>query len=97
MKQTEKIHYVYMVRCRDGSFYTGWTTNVEERIKTHNSGCGAKYTRSRLPVTLVYCESFTDKSAALKREIAIKALKREEKELLVANKGQNIIKTEKRI
>ena len=72
-------HYVYMVRCADGSLYTGWTTNLEERIKTHNSGQGAKYTKSRRPVELVYHEEYTTKSEALKREYAIKQLTRAQK------------------
>lgn len=71
--------FVYIVECADGSLYTGWTTDVEERIKTHNSGSGAKYTRSRLPVTLVYQEELPDKPAALRREAAIKSLTRSEK------------------
>ena len=76
--------FVYIVECADGSLYTGWTTNVEERVKTHNSGEGAKYTRSRLPVKLVYFEELEDRSAALKREAAIKKLTRREKELLIS-------------
>lgn len=76
--------FVYIVECADGSLYTGWTTNVEERVKTHNSGEGAKYTRSRLPVKLVYFEELEDRSAALKREAAIKKLTRRKKELLIS-------------
>ncbi len=75
--------FVYMVECADGSLYTGWTTDVEERIKTHNSGAGAKYTRSRLPVKLVYFEEADSRSAALKREAAIKKLTREKKLKLI--------------
>jgi putative endonuclease len=75
--------YVYMVRCRDGSLYTGWTTDLEKRVKTHNAGQGAKYTRSRLPVELVYYEELDTREAALRREAAIKKLSRERKELLV--------------
>lgn len=75
--------FVYMVECRDGSLYTGWTTDVEERIKTHNEGTGAKYTRSRLPVRLVYFEEVDSRSAALKREAAIKKLTREKKLKLI--------------
>ena len=71
--------YVYMLRCGDGSLYTGCTDDVERRLAVHNSGKGAKYTRSRLPVTLVYRESVADKSAALRREAAIKALPRAKK------------------
>ncbi len=75
--------YVYMVRCRDGSLYTGWTTDVAARVAAHNAGQGAKYTRSRLPVTLAYWEAAEDKSAALRREAAIKKLSRAAKEKLI--------------
>ncbi len=75
--------YVYMVKCADGTLYTGWTTDVEKRIEAHNSGNGAKYTRSRLPVELVYMECFETKSEALKKEAAIKKLPRSEKEKLI--------------
>ena len=71
--------YVYMLRCGDGSLYTGCTDNVERRLAVHQSGKGAKYTRSRLPVTLAYREELPDKSAALRREAAIKAMTRERK------------------
>lgn len=76
-------HFVYVLECSDGTLYTGWTTDVEARVKTHNSGNGAKYTRSRLPVKLVYFEELPDKSSALKRERAIKALSRAEKMRLI--------------
>ena len=75
--------FVYIVECCDGSYYTGWTTDVEARVKTHNSGEGAKYTRSRLPVKLVYFEQLENRSAALKREAAIKKLTRVQKEKLI--------------
>ena len=78
--------YVYMLRCRDGSLYTGYTDDVNRRLSVHNSGKGAKYTRSRLPVTLVYQEEVTDKSAALRREAAIKSLTRKEKLALLQTK-----------
>ncbi|MEG0156116.1 MAG: GIY-YIG nuclease family protein [Anaerovoracaceae bacterium] len=68
------MHYVYILACADGTLYTGWTTNISARLATHNKGKGAKYTRGRLPVTLVYHEAFEDKSSALKREHAIKKL-----------------------
>ncbi len=84
--QTEKKHYVYILRCADGSLYTGWTTHLEERVNTHNSGQGAKYTRSHRPVSLVYFECFSDKSEALRRECAIKAMTKQEKEQLIAKK-----------
>jgi len=78
--------YVYMLRCRDGSLYTGYTDDVQRRLRVHNSGKGAKYTRSRLPVILVYQEELPDKSAALKREIAIKQMRKPEKESLINEK-----------
>ena len=70
---------LYILRCCDGSLYTGITTDVEKRIEVHNSGKGAKYTRSRRPVELVYSELCTDHSVALKRELEIKAMTREQK------------------
>lgn len=76
-------YYVYILKCFDDTFYTGITNNIEKRIKIHNRGKGAKYTRSRLPVVLVYFEILEDKSSALKREIQIKKLTRKEKELLI--------------
>ena len=78
--------YVYMLRCRDGSLYTGYTDDVNRRLSVHNSGKGAKYTRSRLPVALAYQEELPDKSAALKREFAIKHLSKQEKESLITKK-----------
>ena len=74
---------VYMVRCRDNTLYTGCTNDLPHRIQVHNSGKGAKYTKSRLPVTLVYQESCSDKSAALKRECTIKGYTRSQKEQLI--------------
>jgi putative endonuclease len=74
---------VYIVKCRDGSYYTGLTINVRKRLDQHNSGKGAKYTLSRLPVKLVYVETCASLSAALKREHRIKQMKRAQKEALV--------------
>lgn len=71
--------FVYMLRCKDGSLYTGWTNDLEHRLAMHNSGRGAKYTRGRGPVELVYSEELPDKEAALRRECAIKKLRREQK------------------
>ena len=71
--------WVYIVKCSDGTFYTGVSNNLKARIKKHNSGEGAKYTQSRRPVELVYKEKSLDKSRSLKREIEIKKLKRSEK------------------
>lgn len=82
-------HFVYVVRCADDSLYTGWTTDLERRIATHNAGKGAKYTRSRRPVALVYYETFDDKVAAQQRERAIKKLSRAQKEALIAARGRD--------
>lgn len=71
--------FVYMLRCKDGSLYTGWTNDLEHRLVIHNSGRGAKYTRGRGPLELVYSEELPDKEAALRRECAIKKLRREQK------------------
>ena len=79
------IFYTYIVECSDHSFYTGWTNNLEKRIATHNAGKGAKYTKYRLPVTLVYFEIYPDKQAAMRREYAIKQLTRKQKLTLIAN------------
>lgn len=72
-------HYLYVLECCDGSFYAGYTNNLEKRIRKHNEGKGAKYTRGRTPVSLIYYEQFETKSAALKAEIKFKKLKREQK------------------
>ncbi len=77
--------YVYMLRCRDGSLYTGCTNNPERRLAAHNTGKGAKYTQSRLPVIKVYEEICSDKSEALRREAAIKRLNKAQKEALLTN------------
>ena len=76
-------YVVYILRCGDGSLYTGITTDLERRVTVHNSGKGAKYTRSRLPVEPVYWETAPDKSTALRRERAITALSRTEKLKLI--------------
>lgn len=85
--------YLYILRCGDGSLYTGITTDVEKRVQAHRKGKGAKYTRGRGPLELVYRESCGDHSQALKRELAIKALPRQEKEALIAN-AENSGKTD---
>jgi putative endonuclease len=71
--------YVYIVECADGSFYTGWTTDVEKRVATHNAKKGAKYTKARVPVILRYVESFEDKQEAQSREYAVKQMTRAQK------------------
>lgn len=80
--------YVYMLRCADGTLYTGYTDDPERRARVHNAGKGAKYTRSRLPVELVYREALGDKSAALRREREIKRLTRKQKLALIADQSQ---------
>ena len=79
------MNYVYMLRCRDGSLYTGWTNDLEKRLKAHNSGVASKYTRARLPAELVYSEEWESKEAAMSREWHIKRLTREEKLKLIDN------------
>ena len=71
--------FTYILECADGTFYTGWTSDLEKRLSNHNSKKGAKYTRCRVPVKLVYFESFITKQEAQKREYAIKQLKRNQK------------------
>ena len=81
------MNYVYILRCRDGSLYTGWTNDLEKRLKAHNSGTASKYTRSRLPAELVYFEEWESKEAAMSREWHIKRLSREEKLKLIENRS----------
>lgn len=81
------MNYTYIVRCKDGSLYCGWTNNLEKRIESHNAGTGAKYTRSRHPVELVYYEEFETKEEAMSREYAIKQLTRQKKMELIASKS----------
>lgn len=77
------MNYTYIVECSDGSFYTGWTNDLEKRIKVHNEGKGAKYTKCRRPVVLVYYEKFQTKEEAMSREWAIKHLPRRKKEEMI--------------
>lgn len=84
----ESIWYLYILRCKDGSFYTGITTNVEKRLEAHRSGKGAKYTRGRGPLEVIYSETCGSRSDALKREWEIKALTREEKMTLIVHTEQ---------
>ena len=78
---------VYMLRCKDGSLYTGWTNDFGKRLEAHNSGKGAKYTRGRGPVEPVYLEYFEDKISATKREAAIKKLPLKKKQLLLSSES----------
>lgn len=82
--------YVYMLSCADGSLYTGWTNDLAKRLDNHQAGKGAKYTRSRLPVMLVYHETYETKSEARKRECAIKKLTRQQKQQLIQTKQEQI-------
>ncbi|MCQ2401809.1 MAG: GIY-YIG nuclease family protein [Lachnospiraceae bacterium] len=83
----ENRNYTYILRCSDGTYYTGWTNDIEKRLKAHNSGKGCKYTRTRCPVALVYLEESETKEAAMSREWHIKRLTREEKEKLIESCG----------
>lgn len=75
--------YVYILECADSTLYTGWTNNLEKRVETHLKGKGAKYTRCRLPVKLVYFEEYSDKVSAQKREYEIKQMTRDDKLKLI--------------
>lgn len=79
-----RYHYIYVLRCADGTLYTGYTTDLGAREAAHNTGRGAKYTRGRRPVTLVYSERFRSLAKALRREYAVKRLPRPDKEALIA-------------
>lgn len=87
------MNYTYILECSDGSFYTGWTNNLEKRINCHNKGKGAKYTKGRLPVKLVYFEEFIEKRDAQKREYVIKHLTRNDKLNLI--KDFNLLNLER--
>lgn len=82
----EQNWYLYILRCKDGSLYTGITTDVDKRFEAHSTGKGAKYTRGRGPLELVYREACGDHSAALKRELEVKALTRQGKEALISQR-----------
>ena len=77
------MNYTYILKCKDDSLYTGWTNDLKKRITSHNAGKGAKYTKARRPVELVYYEEFQTREEAMKREYAIKQLSRKEKESLI--------------
>ena len=95
MKETDKQNqhqgnYTYIVKCSDETLYTGWTNNLKKRLEAHNSGKGAKYTKNRRPVELVYFEEYDTKQEAMKREYAIKQLNRKKKtELIEKWRGEN--------
>ena len=85
----ESSWYLYILRCGDGTLYTGITTDVEKRLEAHRTGKGAKYTRGRAPLELVYRELCGSHSAALKRELEVKALSREDKRRMIENAGNH--------
>jgi putative endonuclease len=80
--------YTYILRCDDGTFYAGWTNDLEKRTNAHNAGKGGRYTRARRPVTLVYSEDFTSKSEAMRREREIKKMTRAAKDRLIELAGK---------
>ena len=82
-------NYTYILECADGTYYCGWTNDIDKRLRTHNAGKGGKYTRARLPVRLVHLETFPTKEEAMAREWQIKQLKREQKEELIRGGNQN--------
>lgn len=77
------MNYTYLVKCADNTLYCGWTNHLEKRIEAHNQGKGAKYTKTRRPVELVYYESYPTKEEAMRREVQIKKLSRKDKLLLI--------------
>ncbi len=81
------MNYTYIVKCRDATLYTGWTTDLDRRVSAHNDGKGAKYTKSRRPVELVYFESFETKQGAMRREWEIKQLSRKDKLKLIKERN----------
>lgn len=89
-------HYFYVLCCKDGSFYGGYTNNLERRIKQHNEGKGAKYTRGRSPVKLIFFKSYSTKSEALKAEYEFKSYSRKEKETFLKKElGESYVATKK--
>ena len=81
------MNYTYILRCSDDTLYCGWTNNLEKRLASHNAGKGAKYTHTRIPIELVYYETFETKEEAMRREFAIKQLTRQQKLKLIEKKS----------
>jgi predicted GIY-YIG superfamily endonuclease len=94
-RKTVKWH-LYVLRCRDGTFYTGITNDLERRLEQHNNGKASRYTRARVPVTLIYREGCRNKSSALKKEFRIKSLSRKEKDGYIARKTRRLKTTARR-
>lgn len=82
------MNYTYILKCKDNTLYTGWTNNLEKRVEAHNAGKGAKYTKARIPVELVYYEQFETKEEAMKREFAIKQMSRKMKNALIEGRDK---------
>lgn len=87
-QEESRENYTYLVKCADGTYYCGWTTDLKNRMKAHNNGTGAKYTRGRGPVNLVYYETFQTREGAMKREAQIKKMTRERKTRLILEKSK---------
>ena len=88
-KEEIKMHYTYILKCKDGTYYTGYTNHLEKRVQAHNDGKGAKYTKGRRPVEVVYFEIHEDKHIAMRREWEIKQMTREEKSALIRSQIVN--------
>ena len=88
------MNYTYILRCADGTLYCGWTNHPQKRLAAHNAGTASKYTRSRRPVEMIYCEEFPTKQEAMRREYHIKRLSREEKLALIRQNGSERAKHE---
>lgn len=89
-KMQESQNITYILQCSDNTLYTGWTNNLKKRLKAHNTGQGAKYTRGRTPVKLVYAEVHESKHEAMSREVQIKRLTRKEKEALILSQQETL-------
>ena len=85
------MHYTYMLKCKDGTYYTGYTNDLEKRVNAHNEGKGAKYTKGRGPVELIYFEEYEEKSIAMRREWEIKKLTKNQKEELCKTKKKQMM------
>jgi putative endonuclease len=79
------VSFVYILECADGTYYTGWTKDLDRRVAAHNAGRGSRYTRTRLPVRLVYWEELPDRRSAQQRELALKRLPKARKQALIAD------------
>lgn len=92
-----EAHFFYVLECSDGSYYAGYTINIEKRLQSHNTGKGAKYTRGRIPVKLLYSEQFDSKSEALKMEMKFKKLTKKNKKLYIEGRWKEYDKYPKKL